>query len=139
MEGSAAVTLRLAEQPLLGSNARLGCSSVEQTGVPTEEQHFRILRELERDPKVSQRRLAEELGVSVGKINYCLKALIDRGLVKANNFRNSQNKRAYLYVLTPKGISEKSRNTVRFLQRKTAEYEALRKEIERLRREVKQG
>jgi EPS-associated MarR family transcriptional regulator len=76
--------------------------------------------------------------VSVGKINYCLKALIDRGLVKANNFRNSQNKRAYLYVLTPKGIAEKSRNTVRFLQRKTTEYEELRKEISRLRREVRQ-
>jgi EPS-associated MarR family transcriptional regulator len=100
--------------------------------------HYRILRELERDPQVSQRRLAEELGVSVGKINYCLKALIDRGLVKANNFRNSQNKRAYLYVLTPKGITEKARNTLRFLQRKTAEYEALRKEIERLRREARQ-
>jgi EPS-associated MarR family transcriptional regulator len=82
--------------------------------------------------------LAGELGVSVGKINYCLKALIDRGLVKANNFRNSQNKRAYLYVLTPKGIAEKSRNTVRFLQRKTTEYEELRKEISRLRREVRQ-
>lgn len=106
--------------------------------VSTEEPQYRILRELERDPKVSQRHLAEELGVSVGKINYCLKALIDRGLVKANNFRNSQNKRAYLYVLTPKGISEKSRNAVRFLQRKTAEYEALRKEIDHLRREAKQ-
>jgi EPS-associated MarR family transcriptional regulator len=102
-----------------------------------EEQHFRILRELGRDPQVSQRRLAEELGVSVGKVNYCLKALIDRGLVKADNFRNSTNKRAYLYVLTPKGISAKSRNTVRFLQRKTMEYEALRKEIDRLKREAK--
>jgi EPS-associated MarR family transcriptional regulator len=111
---------------------------VEQKGDPAEEPHFRILRELERDPKVSQRHLAQELGVSVGKINYCLKALIDRGLVKANNFRNSQNKRAYLYVLTPKGISEKSRNAVRFLRRKTAEYEALRKEIDRLRREARQ-
>jgi len=104
----------------------------------TEEQHYKILRELEREPQVSQRRLADELGVSVGKINYLLKALIDRGLVKANNFRNSQNKRAYLYVLTPKGLSEKSRNTVRFLRRKTAEYEALRKEIDRLKREVGQ-
>ena len=85
---------------------------------------------------MSQRRLADELGVSVGKVNYCLKALIDRGLVKANNFRNSQNKRAYLYVLTPKGLTEKSRNAVRFLQRKTAEYEALRKEIDQLRREA---
>jgi EPS-associated MarR family transcriptional regulator len=87
---------------------------------------------------VSQRYLAEQLGVSVGKINYCLKALIDRGLVKANNFRNSKNKRAYFYVLTPRGISEKSRNAVRFLQRKTAEYEALREEIDRLRREARQ-
>lgn len=87
---------------------------------------------------MSQRRLADELGVSVGKVNYCLKALIDRGLVKANNFRNSQNKRAYLYVLTPKGLSEKSRNAVRFLQRKTAEYEALRKEIDQLKREAGQ-
>jgi EPS-associated MarR family transcriptional regulator len=104
----------------------------------TEEQHFRILRELERDPQVSQRRLAEELGVSVGKVNYCLKALIDRGLVKVNNFRSSQNKRAYLYAITPKGLSEKSRNAVRFLQRKTAEYEALRREIDRLKREAKQ-
>jgi MarR family transcriptional regulator, temperature-dependent positive regulator of motility len=103
-----------------------------------EEQHFRILRELERDPRVSQRRLAEELGVSVGKVNYCLKALIDRGLVKANNFRNSSNKRAYLYVLTPKGISAKSRNAVRFLHRKTMEYEALRKEIDRLKHEAGQ-
>lgn len=100
------------------------------------EPHFHILRELERDPKVSQRHLAEQLGVSVGKVNYCLRALIDRGLVKANNFRNSQNKRAYLYVLTPRGISEKSRNAVHFLQRKTTEYEALRKEIDRLKREA---
>jgi EPS-associated MarR family transcriptional regulator len=103
----------------------------------TEERHYRILRELERDPQVSQRRLAEELGVSVGKVNYCLKALMDRGLVKADNFRNSTNKRAYLYVLTPKGISEKSRSTIRFLHRKTEEYEALKKEISRLKREAK--
>ena len=103
-----------------------------------EEPQYRILRELERDPKVSQRYLAEQLGVSVGKVNYCLKALIDRGLVKAHNFRNSKNKRAYFYVLTPRGISEKSRNAVRFLQRKTAEYGALRKEIDRLRREARQ-
>jgi EPS-associated MarR family transcriptional regulator len=107
-------------------------------GGPTEEPQYRILRELERDPRVSQRHLAEMLGVSVGKINYCLNALIDRGLVKANNFRNSQNKRAFLYALTPRGINEKSRNAVRFLRRKTAEYEALRKEIDRLRRETRQ-
>ena len=75
--------------------------------------------------------------MSVGKVNYCLKALMDRGLVKADNFRNSTNKRAYLYVLTPKGISEKSRNTLRFLRRKTEEFEALKKEISRLKREAK--
>ena len=86
---------------------------------------------------MSQRKLAEEMGISLGKVNYCLKALIDRGLVKVNNFRNSSNKRAYLYVLTPRGLSEKSRNTLRFLERKTAEFDALRKEIERLKREMR--
>lgn len=73
----------------------------------------------------------------MGKVNYCLRALMDRGLVKADNFRNSTNKRAYLYILTPKGISEKSRNTVRFLRRKREEYEALKKEIHLLKREAK--
>ena len=112
------------------------CSTIEHMGGSTEEPHFRILRELERDPRVSQRHLAEKLGVSVGKVNYCLNALIDRGLVKANNFRNSQNKRAYIYYLTPKGIREKTRVTVRFLQRKIAQYESLKGEIEQLRREA---
>jgi len=102
-----------------------------------DEQQFQILRELEREPRVSQRRLAEDLGISLGKVNYCLKALIDRGFVKVNNFRTSNNKRAYLYVLTPKGVSEKSRNTLRFLQRKTAEYDQLRREIDLLKREAK--
>ena len=105
--------------------------------MPTDEHHYRILRRLEERPEMSQRELAEELGISLGKVNYCIKALIERGLVKMNNFRNSANKRAYMYLLTRKGLSEKSRTTARFLQRKMNEYEALRKEIEWLKREAK--
>lgn len=102
-----------------------------------QEIHLKLLRYLEEHPQVSQRELAEHLGVSLGKANYCVKALIDRGLVKARNFKNSANKRAYLYLLTPKGIEEKARISVRFLQYKMDEYEALRAEIEQLRNELK--
>jgi EPS-associated MarR family transcriptional regulator len=97
---------------------------------------LRLLRYLEAHPQVSQRELAEHLGVSLGKANYCLKALIEKGLVKARNFSNSQNKRAYLYILTPQGMEAKARIAARFLQRKVDEYEALKSEIELLRREV---
>ena len=96
----------------------------------TSEIHLRVLREIERNPEITQRELADELGVSLGKANYCLKALIDKGFVKARNFKNSDHKRAYLYVLTPRGIEEKSRISVSFLQRKMEEFEALRTEIE---------
>jgi EPS-associated MarR family transcriptional regulator len=75
--------------------------------------------------------------VSLGRANYCLQALVKRGLVKANNFKNSNNKKAYMYLLTSKGIAEKARATARFLDRKVAEYEALRREIENLQREVR--
>jgi EPS-associated MarR family transcriptional regulator len=102
----------------------------------TQEIHLKVLRYLEDNPEVSQRELANELGVSLGKANYCLRALISKGLVKANNFKNNANKRAYLYVLTPKGIETKTRVTVDFLHRKMEEYEALKKEIEELRDEV---
>jgi len=78
-----------------------------------------------------------QLGVSLGKANYCLKALIDKGFIKARNFKNSDNKRAYLYVLTPRGIEEKSRISVSFLRRKMDEFESLRREIEELKAEVK--
>ena len=88
---------------------------------------------------MTQRQLAQQLGVSLGKANYCLKALIDKGLIKARNFKNSDNKRAYLYVLTPKGIEEKSRISVSFLKRKMDEYERLKTEIEDLKREVLSG
>ena len=102
----------------------------------TQETHLKVLRHIEANPEITQRELALELGVSLGKANYCLKALIETGLIKANNFKNSANKRAYLYILTPKGIETKTRISVRFLQRKIEEYEALRQEIELLKTEV---
>ncbi len=102
----------------------------------TQETHLKVLRHLEQNPNVTQRKLAAEMGISLGKTNYCLKALINKGLIKANNFKNSNNKRAYLYVLTPKGIEAKARISVQFLQRKLKEYEALRQEIEQLKTEV---
>ena len=101
-----------------------------------EETRFRLLRLLQANPSLSQRQLADALGVSVGKINYCLKALLERGLVKMRNFRDNQNKLAYAYYLTPKGADAKVRATARFLARKVREYEAIRQEIEELRREV---
>ena len=102
-----------------------------------QEIHLKVLRQLEENPDVTQRELAEVLGVSLGKANYCLKALIKRGLVKARNFQNSANKRAYLYVLTPKGIEAKARISVRFLRLKLEEYETLNREIEELKTELK--
>lgn len=102
----------------------------------SDEIRYRILRELERDPQLSQRELAESLGVSVGKTNYCVRALVDKGLVKVENFRRSGNKLAYAYQLTPRGIADKARVTRRFLQIKLKEYETLQSEIEELRQEV---
>jgi EPS-associated MarR family transcriptional regulator len=102
----------------------------------TDEYRYRILKLLEADPHASQRRIADELGISLGRVNYCLKALIAKGLVKVNNFRNNANKRAYLYLLTPKGIEEKTRVTLQFLHVKMAEYEAVKREIEELQREA---
>ncbi len=101
-----------------------------------EETHYHVLRIIERNPKITQRELASELGVSLGKANYCLKSLIELGWVKANNFKNSKNKLAYVYLLTPQGIEQKGRITVRFLRRKLKEYEELRDEIDRLKKEV---
>ena len=98
--------------------------------------HYRLLRLLDASPRLTQRELARELGVSLGKVNYCVGALIEKGWVKARNFRNSNNKLAYTYLLTPRGIEQKAVITVHFLRRKVAEYESLKKEIARLRREV---
>ena len=103
--------------------------------VLTDEYRYRILKLLEADPHASQRRIADELGISLGRVNFCLQALIEKGLIKAKNFRNSTNKRAYLYLLTPRGIEDKAVVTARFLRRKLDEYETLQREIEILRRE----
>lgn len=102
----------------------------------TDETRYRILKALEADPQASQRRIAHELGISLGRVNYCLQAMIKKGLVKADNFRNSANKRAYLYLLTPRGIDEKARVTARFLRVKLDEYEILKRELEELEREA---
>jgi len=104
--------------------------------VLTDETRYRILKLLEADPHASQRRIADELGISLGRVNFCLQALINRGLIKVNNFRNSVNKRAYLYLLTPRGIEEKALVTARFLKVKLDEYEALKREVEQLQREA---
>jgi EPS-associated MarR family transcriptional regulator len=101
----------------------------------TTETHLKILKKIESNPHISQRKLAEELGVSVGKVNYCLKALIGKGLVKAGNFKRNANKMAYLYLLTPQGIEEKTKLTASFLKRKIAEHEQITIEIEQLKRD----
>lgn len=102
----------------------------------TDEYRYKILKMVSDDPEISQRELAQQLGVSLGRVNYCLKALIEKGLLKASNFRNSKNKLAYMYLLTPHGIEEKAAITVRFLQYKMQEYENLQSEIEELRSEA---
>lgn len=103
---------------------------------PVNDTDLRLLRLLENRADLSQRALAREMGTSLGKLNYCLNALIDKGLVKARNFRNNQNKISYAYLLTPRGIESKAAITVHFLQRKMDEYEHLKAEIEQLKREV---
>ena len=101
-----------------------------------EETRLKVLRLLAENPALSQRELAAALGVSLGATNYCLRALIERGLVKAENFRKSHRKRAYAYLLTPAGIAEKLRMTRRFIAIKQAEYDALRQQLEDLRQEL---
>lgn len=104
----------------------------------TDEYRYKILKVLEANPEISQRDLARELEISLGRVNFCLKALIDVGFLKATNFRNSQNKLAYMYLLTPKGIEEKSVVTARFLKVKLQEYANLQAEIEELRKDANQ-
>jgi EPS-associated MarR family transcriptional regulator len=103
----------------------------------TDEYRYKILKLVETNPEISQRQLAKKLGVSLGKANYCLKALIGVGLLKVTNFHNSQNKLAYMYLLTPTGLEEKSSITVRFLKAKMQEYELLQEEIRELLHETK--
>ncbi len=111
-------------------------TSFEHLNQPAQEIHLKVLRELEDKPEITQRELAQHLGVSLGKVNYCLQALIGKGFIKARNFHNSNNKRAYLYVLTPQGIEAKAKISVAFLRRKIIEYEQLKAEIAQLEREV---
>jgi EPS-associated MarR family transcriptional regulator len=92
--------------------------------------HFEILRKINRKPEATQRELAYELGFSLGKLNYCLKELQKKGLIKIQNFKKNPNKLNYLYVITPKGISEKTKLTINFMKRKMVEYDELKKEIE---------
>jgi EPS-associated MarR family transcriptional regulator len=101
-----------------------------------EDLHFRVLKTLEVKPDTSQRDLAAQLGISHGKMNYCIKALIEKGFVKLTNFQQSQHKFKYAYLITPAGIAEKAVLTGRFLKRKMAEYEALKVEIEVLQKEA---
>jgi EPS-associated MarR family transcriptional regulator len=102
-----------------------------------EETRYKVMRLIEANPKMSQRDVARELGMSLGKVNYCLQALTRRGWVKAANFKNSNNKAAYMYFLTPRGLEEKARLAVRFLMIKMREYELLRAEIEEISMETK--
>ncbi len=101
-----------------------------------EDTHLKVLRLLEATPQINQRELAQALGVSLGKTNFCLKALLDKGLLKMQNFQNNKQKLAYAYLLTPKGIAEKAALTNRFLKRKMEEYESLKAEIETLKIEA---
>ena len=107
-----------------------------QLKMSTEESHLQVLRLLQTNPRVNQRGLADALGISLGKTNYCLKALMSKGLIKVQNFRSSDNKLAYAYLLTPSGMTEKSKLTAEFLKRKLAEYESLQAEIEQLKTEI---
>ncbi|GAC1609984.1 MAG: MarR family EPS-associated transcriptional regulator [Aquirhabdus sp.] len=104
--------------------------------IDDEDAYFEVMRLLEANPEMTQREIAAALGVSLGKANYCLKALLDKGWLKMQNFHGSKNKLAYAYLLTPSGIMEKSAITTRFLQKKMQEYERLRLQIESLKNEV---
>jgi len=97
-----------------------------------EETHYHLLKLIQENPHITQRQLAEMMGVSVGKVNYCIKALVDVGHIKLNNFKQSKNKLRYMYVLTPRALKEKAQITMRFLQQKQQQYERLKQEIEEL-------
>jgi EPS-associated MarR family transcriptional regulator len=94
-----------------------------------DQDHFNILREIQKKPNSSQRELAKELGFSLGKLNYCLKALQNKGLIKIQNFKKNPEKINYLYILTPKGISIKTKLTINFMKKKIKEYDQLKSEI----------
>lgn len=95
-----------------------------------QEDYFKVLRKIQQNPSSSQRELAEDIGFSLGKLNYCLKALKNKGLIKIKNFKNNPNKLNYVYILTPKGMSEKTKLTLNFMKKKMKEYDDLKKELE---------
>jgi len=101
-----------------------------------DEIRYKLLNLLDKNPEATQRELADQLGMSLGKINYCIAALIDKGHIKVRNFTNNNKKAAYIYLLTPRGIREKSHVTLRFLKRKMSEYDQLKIEIEALQKEA---
>jgi len=103
-----------------------------------EDTHFWVMRRLAQNPHLNQRALAKELGISLGSVNYCLQALIEKGLLKVNSFSNNPNKLNYTYLLTPKGLTEKASLTVRFLKRKQFEYAILKQEIDALQQSVEE-
>ena len=100
--------------------------------------HFDLLRKLESNPEHTQRELSQELGVSLGKVNYCMKKLTEKGLIKLTNFSHSSNKLGYMYLLTPQGIEQKARLTTLFLKTKIEEFEMLRDEISKLKLEAEE-
>jgi len=124
-----------------GLSARGTCGSLREIkfSMTDEENTLKALKILEAHPELTQRELAAELGVSLGKTHYLIKSLVDIGLVKLDNFQRSNNKWGYAYLLTPKGIAEKAAITVRFLVRKQNEYKRLEREIEELKSEVEGG
>ena len=105
--------------------------------VSNKNNQYQILKSLEQDSLSTQRQLSNNLGVSLGKVNYCIKSLAEKGLIKINNFRNNKNKIQYSYLLTQKGIKEKARFTLDFIKIKTQQYDTLRQEIENLKQEAK--
>jgi EPS-associated MarR family transcriptional regulator len=117
------------------SSAKAPLMVSEKNANRREDVHFRILGVVEQNPRASQREIAARLGVSLGGVNYCLNALVQKGHVKVENFKASTNKLGYFYVLTPEGVADRARLAARFVKRKMAEYEAIKAEIEGLRRE----
>jgi EPS-associated MarR family transcriptional regulator len=121
--------------PLFRFPAR-ACNFAAQNRLMTDEIQHRLFKILAENPHINQRELSRSLGISLGKANYCLKALIEKGWVKAQNFKNNKNKLSYAYLLTPSGLKEKARVTLRYLERKMAEYDELKAAVEELKREV---
>ena len=107
--------------------------------MPNQQNKYQLLKSLEQDANLTQRQLSKELGISLGKVNYCLQSLIQKGFIKINNFKNSKHKIQYSYILTPTGIEEKTKLTIRFLKVRAKEYEELKKEVDKLNEASRPG